>query len=120
MNLYLDDDTIDRRLIARLGSEGHVVITPSDANFSGAPDAQHFIFANEQSLTVLTRNHDDFRDLHKVVQTTGGKHCGLLIIRSDNDPSRDMTTRQIVTAIANLETAGVPIENEMYILNHWR
>jgi len=69
---------------------------------------------------VLTRNHDDFRDLHKVVRTTAGKHCGILIIRSDNDVSRDMTTRQIVAAIGKLESAGVPIENEMHILNHWR
>ncbi len=120
MNLYLDDDTIDRRLIAMLGRAGHRVVTPSDANLSGAPDAQHFIYANEQSLTVLTHNHDDFRDLHQVVHTTNGKHCGLLIIRSDNDVSRDMTTRQIVSAIANLESSGVPIENEMYILNHGR
>jgi hypothetical protein len=31
-----------------------------------------------------------------------------------------MTPRHIVTAIANLEAASVPIENQVYILNHWR
>jgi hypothetical protein len=43
-----------------------------------------------------------------------------LIIRLDNDPKRDMTPRQIVMAIAHLESAGVPLQNQVYILNHWR
>jgi hypothetical protein len=38
----------------------------------------------------------------------------------DNDPTRDMTPRQIVTAISNLESARVPLANRVYVLNHWR
>ena len=71
-------------------------------------------------LVLVTRNHDDFLDLHEVVQTGHGTHPGILIIRFDNDPTRDMTPRHIVTAIARLESAGVPLENQVYILNHWR
>ena len=43
---------------------------------------------------------------------------GILIIRFDNDPTRDMTPRHIVTAIARLESAGVPSENQVHILHH--
>jgi hypothetical protein len=68
----------------------------------------------------VTRNHDDFLDLHEVVQAAHGRHPGILIIRLDNDPTRDMTPRQIVTAIAHLATVGVPLVNHIYILNHWR
>ena len=120
MNLYLDDDTADRRLVVLLSNAGHVVVVPADVELSGAPDAQHFIHAIRQSLVLVTRNHDDFLDLHEVVQTAHGTHPGILIIRFDNDPTRDMTPRHIVTALSRLESVAVPLENYVYILNHWR
>lgn len=120
MNLYLDDDTADRRLVLRLSDAGHVVVVPGEVNLSGAPDTRHLIYAIRQSLVLMTRNHDDFLDLHEVVQVARGTHPGILIIRFENDPTRDMTPRQIATALANLATAAVPLENQVYILNHWR
>jgi hypothetical protein len=68
----------------------------------------------------LTRNHDDFEDLHVLIQATHGRHPGILAIRSDNDPSRDMKDAEIVRAIRNLEQSGSPIANEFHIVNHWR
>jgi predicted nuclease of predicted toxin-antitoxin system len=120
MNLYLDDDTSDRRLIALLSQAGHQVTVPAQARLSGAPDVRHFLYAVRQSLILVTRNHEDFLDLHEVVQATHGRHPGIFIIRLDNDPTRDMTPRHIVTAMAHLEAAGAPIVNQVYILNHWR
>jgi len=120
MNLYLDDDTAERRLIALLTHAGHVVVVPASVYLAGAPDARHFMHAIQQALVLVTRNHDDFLDLHDVVQTAHGMHPGILIIRFENDPMRDMTLRHIVAAIAHLESAGVPLENQVYILNHWR
>lgn len=120
MNLYLDDDTAARRLVALLSNASHAVVVPADVELTGMSDARHFIYAIQQSLVLVTRNHDDFLDLHEVVQTAHGTHPGILIVRFDNDPTRDMTPRQIVTAIFRLESAGVPLENQIYILNHWR
>ena len=120
MNLYLDDDTAERRLVALLSNAGHVVVVPAGVQLSGAPDARHFIYAMQHSLVLVTRNHDDFLDLHEIIRTGHGTHPGILIIRFDNDPTRDMTPRHIVTAIARLESAGVPLDNQVYILNHWR
>jgi len=45
MNLYLDDDTADRRLVALLSNAGHVVVVPVEVHLSGAPDTRHFIHA---------------------------------------------------------------------------
>jgi predicted nuclease of predicted toxin-antitoxin system len=120
MNLYLDDDTADRRLVALLMNAGHRVTVPRDVDLGGSADPRHLLYAIEEQLVLVTRNHDDFLDLHEVIQAAGGSHPGLLIIRSDNDPKRDMTPRGIVTAMAKLEASGVPIRNEVYILNHWR
>jgi predicted nuclease of predicted toxin-antitoxin system len=120
MNLYLDDDTADRRLVALLADAGHIVVVPGEVHLSGATDTRHFIHAMRQSLVLVTKNHDDFLDLHEVVQVAQGTHPGILIIRLDNDPTRDMTPRQIVTALAHLEATRVPLANHIYILNHWR
>jgi hypothetical protein len=76
--------------------------------------------ASGLSLVLLTRNHDDFEDLHNLIRITGGQHSGILVVRLDNDPTRDLRERDIVRAIANLERVGVLIANDLHILNHWR
>ncbi len=120
MNLYLDEDTANRRLVTLLSNAGHSTAVPTDARLSGASDARHLIYTIQRSLVLMTRNHDDFFDLHEMVLTAQGMHPGILIIRLDNDPTRDMTPRQIVTAIGHLESTGIPLANQAYILNHWR
>jgi hypothetical protein len=45
MNLYLDDDSMDRRLVTLLSNAGHVVVIPPDVHLSGAADTRHFIHA---------------------------------------------------------------------------
>ena len=120
MKLYVDDDTADRLLITLIRKANHGVVVPADVGLRGAPDARHFIHATRHGLILLSRNHDDFLDLHEVVQAAHGTHPGVLLIRSDNDPRRDMTPRGIVVAIGRLESSGVPLENQCYVLNHWR
>jgi len=58
MNLYLDEDTADRRLVARLSNAGHRVVASTDVPLSAASDARHFIHAIQQSLILVTRNHE--------------------------------------------------------------
>src|SRR5262249_30501722 len=120
MNLYLDDDSAKASLVKLLRPAGHPVVIPADAGLTGASDPRHLTYAVQQQLVLLTRNHDDFEDLHLLVQATGGQHPGLLVVRSDNDPGRDMKDRDVVRALANLERAGVPVINELHVLNHWR
>ena len=120
MKLYIDDDTVKGALVGRLKKEGHQVILPADVALSGAADPRHLLHAVENDLVLLTRNHDDFQDLHRLVQATRGIHTGILAIRSDNDPTRDMKDAEMVRAVRNLEQSGVPIANEFHILNQWR
>jgi hypothetical protein len=120
MNIYLDDDSAKALLATLLRRSNHRVVVPAGVGLSGADDAEHFLHAIQQSLTLITRNHEDYKVLHLVVQAAGGRHPGILVVRQDNDPSRDMKDRDIVRAIANLESAGVPIGNELHVLNHWR
>jgi hypothetical protein len=68
----------------------------------------------------LTGNHRHFEDLHELVMIVGGHHPGILVVRKDNDPKRDLTEPGIVRALGKLLQAGVPLEDEVSVLNHWR
>lgn len=120
MNLYLDDDTADHLLVGILRKAGHTVVIPAEASLRGSSDARHFIYALRNGLALVTRNHDDFLELHEVVLAAKGSHPGLLVIRSDNDPTRDLTPRGIVAAIGKLQSSGAPIISQCFVLNHWR
>jgi Domain of unknown function (DUF5615) len=95
MNLYLDDDSAKASLVRLLRTARHQVVIPADAGLAGASDPRHLTHTVQQHLVLLTRNHDDFEDLHLLVQATGGNHPGLPVVRSDNDPNRDMKGRDI-------------------------
>jgi hypothetical protein len=116
LNLYLDDCAYDKLLAKHLSATGHSVTTPADLGTTGMDDLVHLQSAATKGLVVLTKDPDDFEDLHR----QGTPHAGILAICQDNDPSRDMNHGEIVRAIANLESAGVEIMGQFHILNHWR
>src|SRR5262245_5782655 len=120
MKIYLDDDSANHLLIQLLKKDGHDVIAPADVGTSGVKDPIHFMFAIRNQRVLLTHNHADFRMLHELVLLVGGHHPGILTVRRDNDPKRDMNARAIVRAIRKLIKANAPIEDELNILNHWR
>jgi predicted nuclease of predicted toxin-antitoxin system len=120
MNIYLDDNSAKASLANLLRRAGHQVTLPADLGLAGATDPRHLASCAGQGLVLLTRDYDDFLDLHDLIQATHGRHAGILVVRADNDPARDMKDRDIVRAIANLEAEQVPIDNEFHILNHWR
>ena len=120
MNVYLDDNNANAILANLLRRAGHQVTIPTDVGLSGATDPRHLASCTVRLQVLLTRDHDDYLDLHDLVQATKGRHAGILVVRYDNDPARDMKDRDIVRALANLEASGLAIENEFHILNHWR
>jgi hypothetical protein len=120
MNLYLDDDSAKGELAVRLRKAGHHVVRPLDVGMGGVSDARHFIHAIRNQFVLLSRDYHDFLELHQVVVAARGQHPGILAVCSDNDPTRDMTDRGIVTAIGKIEKAGAPLLSQLYVLNHWR
>jgi hypothetical protein len=65
------------------------------------------IFSIAQGFPVLTRDSDDFEDLHDLVIAAAGHHAGILIVRFDNDPRQNLTDRGIATAISKLESTNL-------------
>jgi predicted nuclease of predicted toxin-antitoxin system len=96
------------------------VDTPAGAGLAGQSDPIHLTWAVRENRVLLSKNYDDFEELHLLVQQSQGTHPGILIVRQDNDPRRDLTAAGIVRALHNLETAGVNVHSDFVILNHWR
>jgi predicted nuclease of predicted toxin-antitoxin system len=120
MNLYQDDNIADRSLAAALRRAGHTVSRPADFGLAGASDPRHFERAIRENLVLLTKDNDDFQDLHNLVLASGGRHPGLVVVRLENDARRDMKTKHIVAALRRLEQAGIPLGNQWVVLNQWR
>jgi predicted nuclease of predicted toxin-antitoxin system len=120
MNLYVDDDSIRVHLIRLLVGDGHDVVVPADLGLGGEDDSVHFRHAIRADRVLLTHNHKDFNNLHELVIEAGGHHPGILVVRRDNDPTRDLTPKGITRAIRNLSRAAAPIVDGIHVLNQWR
>ena len=74
LNIYLDDCAYAKALVQLLRAAGHRVVTPIEAGISGKADAEHLQFAASQGLVLLTKNPDDFAQLHEA----SSEHAGIL------------------------------------------
>jgi predicted nuclease of predicted toxin-antitoxin system len=120
MRFLIDENTSSPRLASRLRAQGHDPILAGDVGLLSVADPRVLIWAINQGLPVLTRDSRDFEDLHDLVMAAGGHRPGMLIVRFDDDPRHNMSDRQIGVAISKLESAGLPISDQLHVLNHWR
>ena len=120
MLLYLDDDITSHILVRLLTAAGHDVVIPAQVGTTGVKDPAHLTAAIRQGRSLLSQNYKDFEGLHDLVIASGGGHPGVLMVRKDNNPKRDMTEAQIVSAIRKLLAAQAPVANEYITLNQWR
>ena len=120
MRLYLDDDSTSRLLVQLLRRAGHDVRLPGDIGMAGESDAVHLMHAVLENRVCLSHNYDDFEDLHNLALALRGHHPGIVVVRKDNNPKRDLAPPGIVRAIGKLLAATVELMDHFYVLNHWR
>ncbi len=121
MRIYLDDDSVDANLIRLLRRHKHDVQVPADVGMVGRKDHAHLAYAIRNQRAILTRNYRDFDELHDlVVVASQGHHCGILVVRYDDNPRNNMSVAKIARAIRNLESSGVAIPDVYHELNHWQ
>jgi hypothetical protein len=120
MECYLDDCADANDLILWLQRAGHIVHSPRSDGTRGVDDPIHLAHAAKHGYTLITKNPDDFRLLHHDWQQRGQAHHGILLIYEENIRGKDMEPADIVRSIGKLLASGVPIVNELHVLNHWR
>jgi hypothetical protein len=120
MRFLTDENMSDRRRASRLRAQGHDPVLAIDVGLLSASDPRVLIWAISQALPVLTRDAEDFTELHDLIMAAGGHHPGILIVRFDSDPRHNLTDRAIAGAITKLEVAGIAIADHIHVLNQWR
>jgi hypothetical protein len=120
VRIYLDEDSAAALLVSLLRRAGHDVEVPADVGLAGQNDPVHLTRAVQEDRVLLSHNYDHFKELHDLIVTTRGHHPGILTVRRDNDPKRDLSAKDIVRAIGKLIASGVPIKDNLHVLNHWR
>lgn len=86
MRLYLDEDSMDRRLLATLRDRGHDCLTAEEASMRGRTDADQLAFAATAVRVLYTFNVGDFCRLHSAWMRAGRAHAGMVVV-SDKDMS---------------------------------
>jgi predicted nuclease of predicted toxin-antitoxin system len=120
MRFLIDENMSSPVLASRLRAQGHDPVLARDAGLISVTDARVLMYSIAQNFPVLTQDSEDFEDLHDLIIAAAGHHAGLLIVRFDNDPRHNLTDRGIATAITKLEATGLPIRDQIHVLNQWR
>lgn len=119
MRFLIDENASSAQFASRLRAQGHDPGLSGDASLLSVADPRVLIWAIGQGLPVLTRDADDFQDLHDLILAAGGHHPGMLVVHFDNDPWHNLSERAIGMAISKLESSGLPISDQLHVLNHW-
>lgn len=120
MQLYLDEDMSSSLLRKLLQKAGHDTQSPSNAGLLGKWDPIQLKHTIKEDRVLLSYNYADFEDLHLLIQQAKGVHSGILVIRREKDPRKNMSPVEIVRALKKLENSGVVIVNQYIVLNHWK
>jgi predicted nuclease of predicted toxin-antitoxin system len=120
MNIYLDDNFSDQILAGKLRKAGHSLVRPIEVGLSGASDAKHLEYATRHELVLMTKDRDDFLDLHKLLESASGRYAGILLVAYDNDAAKDKKTIHVVETVAKLVQSEAPIGQQFIFLNQWR
>ena len=115
LKFLVDENTQDKLLIKLLRQAGHDVLIVNEANLMGEDDPTVLDYARRNQRIVLTYNSDDFEELHEA----SSQHSGIIGIYRDDKYSKNMSFKQIVKAIANLEAAQISLARQFVSLNQW-
>ncbi|MBH8554997.1 DUF5615 family PIN-like protein [Nostocaceae cyanobacterium CENA357] len=113
--MLLDEDSQAKYLVNLLQVASHDVVTVNAVGLMNRPDSVVLDQARQDQRVLLTRNCNDFLELHQANPT----HSGILAIYQNSDAAKNMSYQLIVKAIANLEAAEYALKNQFVILNQW-
>ena len=75
-------------------------------------DKDHLKEAILRQATFFTSDRD-FEKLHHKIKT----HYGIIMLYKNNNPKKDMSLKEIVKALKNLERLNFPLQNSLHKLN---
>lgn len=120
LKLLVDECLLDKMLVAKLREAKHDVLTVLEAGLIRKSDQVVFDAAIADGRLVITINCVDFVELSATKAAKKEAHPGVLLVYRYNVPAKEMTYDDIIKAIANLETTGVPLASACHSLNAYK
>ncbi|MGH9207246.1 MAG: DUF5615 family PIN-like protein [Acidimicrobiales bacterium] len=117
IRLYVDEDSMDRRLISALRQHGVDVVTVQDEGRRGLPDAAQLEWATEHNRVLYTQNASDYQQLHTEILHSGRHHGGIVILTGRNHSVGDQLRGLL--AIMAARTAE-DMRDALEFLTAWR
>ena len=93
MRIYLDEDLAQSLLTRLLETAGHDVESPTSVGMLGRSDPAQLTHSIRQSRVCLSANYEDYEELHLLVEASQGIHPGILVVRRESNPARNMTPK---------------------------
>ena len=115
LKLLIDEDCQDRLLVKLLRNAGHDVITVNEAGLMGKSDLVILERAKTEKRVLLTYNCDDFESLHEI----DSNHLGILAVYQNANHLKNMSFKEIVRAVNNIEKSEMILEKLFVSLNQW-
>jgi hypothetical protein len=79
LRLYLDEDSMDQRLVRALRARRLDVETALEAEMIKQPDKKHLRYAAEVGRVLHSFNVGDFYELHGQYMNEGREHAGIVM-----------------------------------------
>lgn len=113
LQLYFDEDTMDKGLVAALRARGADVLTALEAGMIERPDDHHLKFATANGRVLYSFNVGDYCRLH-----AGGRtHAGLILAQQQLYSVGEQMRRLL--RLINTLTAE-EMQNRVEFLNRWQ
>jgi hypothetical protein len=116
IRLYLDEDSMQRALVAALRVRRIDVLTAIEAGMIARPDEEHLDFAGSQKRVLYSFNVSDFSRLHGEFVATGRFHAGIVLARQQHYSVGEQM-RRLLRLIANRTAAEMEMQIEF--LSAW-
>ncbi|MEO0458897.1 MAG: DUF5615 family PIN-like protein [Cyanobacteria bacterium P01_A01_bin.114] len=99
IRLFIDEDSMDQRLVAALRARGVEVTTVGEVSTIGFRDDEQLSLATSQGRVLYTFNVGDFCQLHRAYREQGRSHAGIIISSQEYSVSQQM--RRVLALMAN-------------------
>jgi predicted nuclease of predicted toxin-antitoxin system len=79
IRLYLDEDSMDQRLVRALQARGMDVTSALDQQMINRADGDHLDYATQQGRVLFSFNRGDFYELHTQYMLEAKSHAGIIL-----------------------------------------
>jgi len=116
IQIYIDEDAVDRALVNALRSRGVTVTTALEAGLTGRPDEEQLAFATERECVLYSHNASDFHRLHTEWISAGREHSGIVLAPQQRFSVGEQLRR--ILRIRATASAG-SVRNQIEFLTKW-